>query len=300
VSLLLLAATSFVFTANNTGMIRAGFQYVTGRAGLWYSVAVELAFVSGFLFEGYKVSSIFSGGIASLPGNSENLALGITLLVMVVFTLMRLPASISNVAVGSVLGAAIALSLVLNLRQVELVLVAWLVAPISSGLLATLLYFMHGKIVSGWSLSSVSVFNRFSSLLVIVFTSYTLAANNLGLLLGLSAGAAEAAVIVLAAVLGYVTLGRVTESTVGWKFAALSPTAYSAALLAGSLTLWVYTQLGVPASLTQTVVSGIMALSLYKRPSVVNSRTMFELVGSWPFFLVVSLLLAYLSFLILG
>lgn len=284
---LLVASTSFVFAANNIGMIKTSFQSITGRAESLYLLAVIAGFSAGFLVEGYKVSGIVSGDVVSLSSYQLQLAILSVFLVMLIFTLLRLPASMSNVMLGAILGPALALSIPFSAERVLLVIFAWLVAPLTSAALAVILYRLYRLVVLRMSLKHVSAFNRYSGICVTVFSAYTLSANNLGLLLGFPGG--DSTLILVSSILGIVLLNSVIVSTLGWKMAILSPTAYSAALLSGSLTLWLYTQASIPASITQTVVSGMMALSAVSRPSIVNYRTMFEILGSWPFFLILSI-----------
>jgi|BEDMetMinimDraft_2_1075160.scaffolds.fasta_scaffold02595_5 phosphate/sulfate permease len=291
IPLILVSATSFVFAANNIGMIKTSFQSVAGRAQ-WLYLSIAIAgLVLGFVVEGYKLSGLASGDVVSLKPYEAEIAMVTVLAVMSVFTFLRLPASLSNVVLGAILGPAIALGISYDVHKVLYVIAAWLFAPLTSGLLAILLYSAYRKIVSRMALTSVSIFNRISALAITLLSSYTLSANNLGLLLGFPGSGLLT--IIVPAVLGVLLLSNAVLSTLGWRMAMLSQTGYLAALVSGSFTLWLYTQFAIPASLTQTVVSGMMALSIYSKPSIVNYRTMFELVGSWPFFLFLSFLVAY-------
>jgi len=289
--LILVGATSFVFAANNIGMIKTSFQSVTGR-GQWIYLFIAISgLVLGFIVEGYKLRGLASGDVVSLNAYEAEIAMITVLSVMSVFTFLRLPASLSNVVLGAILGPAMALGISYDAYRVLYVIAAWLFAPLTSGLLAILLYSAYRRIVSRMALTSVSIFNRVSALAITLLSSYTLSANNLGLLLGFPGSGLL--IILIPAILGVLLLSNTVVSTLGWRMAMLSQTGYLAALVSGSFTLWLYTQFSIPASLTQTVVSGMMALSIYSRPSIVNYRTMFELVGSWPFFLLVSIMVAY-------
>ncbi|MEM3684352.1 MAG: hypothetical protein QXX17_07030 [Conexivisphaerales archaeon] len=290
-SIFLAAATSFVFSANNIGMIKTSFQSVTGRSEWFYLLVAAAGLVLGFLLEGYKLKGIASGQVVYLAPYEAQVAMLTILVVMSVFTVLRLPASLSNVALGAILGPAIALGISYDAQKVWMVIAAWLLAPLTSGLLAIALYWFYRRLVSRMALTSVSLFNRISAVAITLLSSYTLSANNLGLLLGFPGS--DMLIVLIPAILGVLLLSNTVVSTLGWRMAMLSQTGYLAALISGSFTLWLYTQYSIPASLTQTVVSGMMALSIYSKPSIVNYRTMFELIGSWPFFLLLSMGLAY-------
>lgn len=288
----LLIASSFVFAANNIGMIKTSFQFTAGRAQYIYLLVSIAGMVAGFIFEGYKVSSIASKDIAMLSSSESEIALLTTFAVMAIFTMLKLPASLSNVVLGSLIGVAIASNTAFYSGKVAEVIIAWLIAPLTSGLLAILFYSIYRRLVKDMPLTKISIFNRYSVVAIVLISSYTLSANNLGLLLGFPGG--NLLIILLPTIAGVLLLSNIVVSTLGWKMAMLSPTGYMAALLSGSLTLWLYTQLSIPASLTQSVVSGMVALSIYLKPSVVNYRTMFELIGSWPFFLLLSFAISYI------
>jgi phosphate/sulfate permease len=289
----LLFLTSFVFSANNIGVIRPGFQGTAYRRRVLYLGLTALGFALGFFAEGYKVGSGIVRDISPPTQSGLELSLLVTLLVMGAFTLLRLPSSISNVAVGALLGPLVASGGLPPVGPLTTIVVAWLVAPATAALLSLAIYAVHNKVIWAWPLLKVSMFNRYFGILAILLSSYTLSANNLGMLTSFGSGALDSALILIAALLGVFILSNLVASTMGWKLAVLTPGSYSSALLGGSVNLWVYTQLGIPASLTQSVVAGVMVLSLVTRPSVVNTRTMFEILGSWPFFLAISFVAAF-------
>ncbi|MEM0286788.1 MAG: inorganic phosphate transporter [Nitrososphaerota archaeon] len=291
--LLLLTSTSFVFAANNIGMIRSSFSTIAGKPYWIYMALVIIGFISGYLLEGYKVGSNIAIRLVSLNQDAALISLFVTLSVMVAFTILRLPASISNVALGAILGPAIFFGLRISYSDVYSILLAWVIAPVTSAVLGVIIYNTYVLAISKLSFLQVARLNRMYGIGTVLFTSYSLSANNLGLLIGFSSGVTSDFAILFAAVLGSILFSSFVASTLGYRVAVLSPAAYYSALLSGSLTLWFYTQFGIPASLTQTVVASILSLSMIRKPSVVNSRIIFEILGSWPFFFVFTLLLSY-------
>ena len=108
---LLLAATSFVYAANNIGVIRTGFSGLSGR-GFWLYLCLSLAgFTAGFALEGQKIGSSITNGLTHLDSTASLVALSVTLLILSIFTFLKLPVSISNVALGAIIGSAFALGL---------------------------------------------------------------------------------------------------------------------------------------------------------------------------------------------
>jgi phosphate/sulfate permease len=128
----------------------------------------------------------------------------------------------------------------------------------------------------------------------VFLTGYTLGANNLGALLGFSSGPVLSILVVAAAIFGGLLFSKSVAWLLGWRMAVLSPPAYLSALLGASATLWIYTQLGIPSSLTQAIVGAMLVLSIDRKPSIVNLRVVYEIIGSWVFVLLSSLVVAFL------
>lgn len=289
----LLFFTSFVFSANNIGVIRPTFQGVSSSRRVFFLILTAAGFAIGFIAEGYKVGSGIVKDISPPTQLGLEVSLAVTFVIMSLFTLLKLPSSISNIAVGALLGPIVASGGFPAALPLVTILAAWLVAPATAIFFSLIVYVFRNRLVAGWPLPRVSLFNRYFTIAAVLVSSYTLSANNLGMLTSFGSGIADSSLILIAALLGIFIFSNLVATTMGWRLAVLTPGSYSSALIGGSVNLWIYTQLGIPASLTQAVVAGVMALSLVTRPSVVNSRTMFEILGSWPFFLALSFLVAF-------
>ncbi len=292
-SILLLAAVALVYSANNLGVIRSAYAGVSRKGALLYTGLALAGFSAGYLLEGYKVGSSLLSSLAEIEGASLDVALAVTFVVLAAFTFLRLPASISNVSVGAVVGVALAQGVPVNFGGLIRIMGLWLIAPLTSAVLAVVIYRLYRMFVSQLPLAPASRTGRFLGIAAILFSSYALAANNLGILVAFTGGALDLASILASALLGAALFSGLVAWTLGWRVAQLSPTGYAASLLAGSITLWAYTQLGVPASLSQCAVASMMALSLRRKPVVVNAGAVFEVLGSWPLFLALSSLLGY-------
>ena len=281
----LLMSTAFVFGANNIGVVRSAFRQVSGRVALGYTGAAILAFAAGYLLEGYKVSSTLTSGLTDAGPGASSAALVAMLAVMMAFTLLRLPASLSNVLLGAMVGVSVAMGSSVRVGVIGYVLVAWLLSPLSAAALALLTQRVFIHMAAGASLLAVASWSRILGFAVVIVTGYTLGANNLGALLGFSSGPLLSALVLLAACIGGLAFSGRVAWLLGWKMAVLSPSAYLSALLGASITLWAYTQLGIPTSLTQAIVGAMVVLSVSRKPSMVDTRVVFEVLGSWPLLL---------------
>jgi PiT family inorganic phosphate transporter len=217
---------------------------------------------------------------------------------MAAFTLLKLPVSLSNTVLGAMVGISMASDVRLQVNVVSSVIVAWFIAPLSAALIALLLHRTFLSVAGRRSLASVAKWSRYLGMVGVFLTGYTLGANNLGTLLGFSSGPAISILVVVVAIAGGLLFSRSVAWLLGWKMAVLSPSAYLSALLGASITLWIYTQLGIPSSLTQAIVGAMVVLSVDRKPSVINLRVVYEVIGSWIFLFLSSLSIAFLLGLI--
>jgi phosphate/sulfate permease len=291
---LILIAVAFVFGANNMGVIRSSFRNVSGRAAAAYTGVGVLAFCAGYLVEGFKVKSTLTTGLAAASPSTLAAPLAV-LLVMVAFTSFRLPASLSNVLLGATVGVALATGTEVKTGALVSVLGAWLISPLSASLVALALHRGALSMETHRPLTWISRWSRNVGLLAVALASYTLGANNLGALLGYSSGTTATLAVLAAAIAGGVLFGRSVAWLLGWRMAVLSPSAYLSALLGASATLWIYTQVGIPTSLTQAIVGAMMVLSLDRKPTMINPKVVFEVLGSWPLLLVSATIVAYVT-----
>jgi PiT family inorganic phosphate transporter len=294
----ILLLVAFVFGANNIGVIRSSFQYVSGKDTNLYLGAGSLAFAAGYFVEGSKVKATLTTSLTSAGGGASLVALATVLVLLTAFTLLKFPASISNAVLGAMVGVSLATNALLQANLVVSVIVAWLVAPLSAALIALLIHRTFLSAVRKGSLVSAATRSRYLGMVALLFTGYTLGANNLGTLLGFSSGPTVSILVVLVAIAGGLLFSRSVAWLLGWKMAVLSPSEYLSALLGASLTLWVYTELGIPSSLTQAIVGAMVVLSIERKPSIVNMKVLYEVLGSWVFLLLSSLVVAFLVSLV--
>src|SRR2546428_8304824 len=191
VSLLLApaAALTFLFGWNNSafliGNIR-GSGTLTFRGALLTAVVGLLA---GVCVEGPKMLRSLDGFLSPAPSITT---LAITLVASIVvtlgFTSFNLPVSFTAAMVGAFLGAAYHADLPINLGQTELVISFWFVAPLVTGVLTFLLYNGVARLVSNFGILTVDSINRVGVVVSSLAVSYSLGANNIGLIYGTASG----------------------------------------------------------------------------------------------------------------
>ncbi|MCP8319530.1 MAG: inorganic phosphate transporter [archaeon] len=288
--ILLALLIAFVFGWNNSGLFTGG---LTGSGLLSYKKSValtSLGLILGALIEGGKMGRTLIGFMTE---STTIIALSdvfiTTFLLMLIFTLLHIPVSLSHVSVGAYVGANFAIGLSLNTATLGLILLSWLLVPAFSALITILIYKFIARIAQRFSLLTLDAFNRVAVIIVTFYITYALGANNVGLINGLymplisDSIFLEFMIIVMAmsVALGVVTFGKRITKTVGEDLIILSPISVLTSMFSSALLMWLFTQFSIPISITQAFIGGIFGASLIKRHVMFNRIILYEIVGSW-------------------
>ena len=239
-----------------------------GSRRLRYSQALALASIGtmgGILLEGSKLSHVITSAIVSStdPQFATIVTLS-TLTVMIFLTYRKLPISLSQVAVGAALGAALAAGIDVNWRFALLIALSWILTPVVGFAFANLLSRLARRI--GKEVRGVFTQNIMYSYLTIVsglYASYALGANTVGLILGM------------------ILFSRGTTFSVAENIVGLNPSASFASQMGGAAAVHGFTELGIPVSMPQAVVGGIFGAAFQRKIVVRNDRLIREIVLGW-------------------
>lgn len=278
---------STLFGANNLGVCLAGLSGIGVRGLKFTLLIVGLGLTLGFAAEGWKTKE-FIGGFEGGGGLTPTLTLTST---MLIFTLLRLPVSLASALTGAWLGASYPTD-PSSITHLPYLLAAWAIAPLLSSLAAAGIYTTLTRLSARMSLVGASALGRLLTLASAAHASYTLGANNLGLISGVTAITYEAIPAVSATtLLGLLFTTRVVRA-VGEELVVIGPLGVASSLLSGSLTLWLLTQVGYPASLINSILGGVIGVSFVAKPRLLNRRRLAELFSAWLLAVVLSFTLA--------
>jgi len=289
---------SFIFGWNNSSFLIGNLRG-SGALSLRAAASISVAgLVLGVLLEGPKMTGSLAGSMAFTTTGTVLLATSLaSVLLAVALTLASLPVSFSVVIVGAFLGATVSSAISVDALRTLEVVGFWFVAPLATAAITFVIYNSLRRLVSGFGLLTVDLLNRSGSVFSALLVSYTLGANNIGLIYaGVGNGAAPATMVVLSlvAVAGVVTLGRgAVAGTVGDRMLVLSPQGVFSAFMGSSLVVWLGTQLAVPVSISQCLLGGMIGAAFTKKVTVLNSRLVGETLSSWVLAPVLSFVLAY-------
>ena len=262
-----------------------------GPRRLRYSQALVLASIglmAGILLEGNKLSRAITLGIVASYNPQFALVVALSsLAVMTFLTYRKLPISLSQVAIGAAVGAAIAAGIEVNWNFALLIVLSWLSTPVVGFALANFLSFLTrriGKRVKG--VFTQNIMYSYLTILSGVYASYALGANTVGLVVGLVSSPTSQNLIVsvtlgLATILGMLLFSRGTTLSVAENIVGLNPSASFASQMGGAATVHGFTEFGIPVSVSQAVVGGIFGAAMNRKIVVKNDRLTREIVLGW-------------------
>jgi len=247
-----------------------------------------LGVVLGAVIEGGKLSNAIYGGVLAGPNDKATAVLLLsTLVVMLVATVLNLPLSLTQAMVGAALPIGFLLEVGVNWRFSALVAVSWVATPLVAAAFSIVVYHVT-KLASG---RIGSVFRRARMYATIMlggsfYTGYALGANGVGLVHGISTSTIGNMPLLslslsVATVVGIYLFGHGVASTVSERILSLAGAAALAAQLGGALAVHLFTQLGVPVSITQATIGGITGIGQAKDISIMNRRIVLRIVLGW-------------------
>ncbi|MEM0367145.1 MAG: hypothetical protein QW776_05350 [Candidatus Nitrosocaldus sp.] len=277
--LLILLYIAFLFGINNAGiavtsMLASGFNYRV-------SVSISaLGFVAGALLEGWKMGNI-------IVLEDYTMTFGVTAIILSIFSFLHIPVSMVNIIFASYIGSTIEATHATT--HIASVIVGWVIAPFIA--LITTISIYHLVVMFTTRLSLVSLFRFYSLIIPFVtfYASYTIGANNLGLLYSIGNGYTNAITIdsiyMMSAILAVFVIGIVKGKSIS-RFLSEEIVGYTpATILSGisscSIILWLSTQMQIPLPFSQMLIGSLIGINMVKRPHVYNRRSLLLLVSSW-------------------
>lgn len=284
-------ALGYSHTANVFGTAVSSYM-IKYRTAVMFTAAFILA---GAVLGGRPGVETLSGLTAQTADTafliSVSAAMAVTLM-----SFLRLPVSTSQAVMGAILGIGI-----IN-RQVEMgrlakVIVCWITTPPGAALIAAGLYVLTAKILQKMELHFIAYDRIMRNLLIFAgaYGAYSLGANNAANVTGVfyKAGFLNIFMALLVAGAG-MSLGALTSSrgimfTVGRRIVPIDAFSAFIAVMAHSVTLHIYAQIGVPVSSSQAIVGAVLGIGLLKGVKTVNRRMVMRILSGWVFTPVISM-----------
>ena len=242
----------------------------------------------GTLLEGYKLSNVLGGRILPTLSTSSLLVILVgSLVVMAIVTMCHLPLSLSQVAVGAGWGIALATGVQVGSAYSIEVIASWILSPALAFLGSAMIESTVLRL--GRRIKNIITLNRLYARATLVagfYAAYTLGANTVGLVVGLfPTSLADSLFLSLmfsaGTVFGMFFLSRGTVRSVAENLVGLNPSTGLSAQFGGAVSVHLFTQLGLPVSISQVVIGGMEGAASVKRMAVTNKRPLLQIMAGW-------------------
>lgn len=279
-SLLVASLMILILGFNNGAVIKSSLVSSGIQNQKKASLLVASGLILGSVLEGWKMKRI------QLVSTSVNFYMFqiilVTLLLMFLLSLFNSPASLAQIFFSSTLGILVVKHASINFSLSIEVILSWFFTPVLSVLLSYFMYKLFLLFIQNSCLIKVTLFSKLLALVAVFYSSYVLGANNIGLI---SAFYGEEPVIGLffsvVASLGVYFSKKLTKA-LGEDLIVVSPVGASVGMFSASLLVWIFTQLGLPISVTTSIMSSIIGVGISSRLRLFNTRTLFSItVVSW-------------------
>jgi len=282
--------------ASNSAGTVAGCKFTSYKYGIIIFVA---GLAIGALLEGSKLSGAIQGRalLGGLPSASLALILSVTFAMILIATAVRLPLPITQSVFGASIGCGIFLGVPLNMAGIIIVLASWAATPF----LAAGTSFVLSKVLRRYSINSVggTVFTYgLLTMAASFYTAYCFGANTLGLIAGVITDdlgwTAAILTAVVASAAGGLLMGERVSRTVGERVSSLGPPTAFASQFGGAFIVHIFTQGGIPVSVSHAIIGGVAGGGLAKGTSALNRQTAVKLAVLWLATPVLSMVMAWL------
>jgi PiT family inorganic phosphate transporter len=205
-----------------------------------------------------------------------------------IMTILGLPVSTSQAVVGAILGIGI-LNQQINLEGLGKVVSCWIGTPVGALVIAVIVYKVLAAFYNKLKINLVQsdILIRLSMIVAGSYGAYALGGNNVANVTAVFVGAGHLSVFSAALIgglsigLGILTLSKRVMETVGKKLVKLDPFSALVVLLAQSITVHIYTFIGVPVSTSQAVIGAVLGVGIVKGISTVSGRTLVNIIIAW-------------------
>ncbi len=250
-------------------------------------VLMAVFIIFGAVVEGAKCMSTVND-ITNLNLNYAFLATLSAGLVMMIMSVLGLPASSSQAIIGALLFLGLVEG---HARWNALIKIAlsWVLTPISAGLIGVLLFSLLSRILRRLLTSLVWRTPVLKSAVALAgcYGAYALGSNNVANVAGVYVGAGLLTPMQaawyggVAIALGVLTFGRRVMMTVGQEIVPLDAFSAFVAMLTVAVSSHLFTQIGVPVSGTQAMVGAVLGIGMLKDSSAIKMKTVMIIVLGW-------------------
>jgi PiT family inorganic phosphate transporter len=256
----------------------------------WAYALTSISLLLGVSLGGLTMAHSVSGVIQGDRTYQDITLASVLVASLVTFSLLNrrgIPSSLSQMIYPSlaVLAFTERREISVDFKVLALTALSWLIAPLSSMALSLSLYLILSKVMRPRTeLSKVLAIYKYLILISSLFVTFVTGANAIGLVA--SAGSQELPlpstllIYALASVVGLYSSSKRAVAVVGFRITKMGYIAGSSAMIGSSIVNELFTLFGIPISVTQSLLGGIIGLSFRSMTSDVN-RQVRQVMKGW-------------------
>jgi phosphate/sulfate permease len=252
----------------------------------------------GLMLEGHKLNAprILLLGEKGSPEMLTAILL-ISILMVAAFNIYKVPISLTQILLGSMLGAALSLGVDMPLNYVALLVGSWIFIPILSIVVSYVLVKGVSKLYFKAPVFTTLLYLKVLTLISSFYISYIFGANTIGFLasLAIEKSMIYNLLLVVITYLGLYLFGRYIESMIGEEIFTLGIEASFGSNTSTALLIEAMTQLGIPISISQSVTTGLIGTIFTKKVSLPDVDIVASILFQWILAPLSSLVLTVIS-----
>ena len=220
-------------------------------------------------------SSILVGFVVSIVGFS--------------LIILRQPISLSQAVVGGLIGLGLAQHNV-QWQILGKVFLCWLLTPIGAGVIAVICYKILLTIFSSMEIGILTRETLIRRGLISsgILSAYALGANNVANTVGMFTGAWEGVSNIELTLLGGISIGigvllfsKPIMMNIGKRIVVLDGFSALVAVLSSGITVYIFSLIGVPVSMTQAIVGAIVGVGFHHGVHTLHFKVIKDILLCW-------------------
>ncbi len=231
-----------------------------------------------------------------------SLGAGISVFIM---TYLKIPVSTTHSILAGILVSGLNKGEI-NMQPLIKVILSWFLSPLGSMLIAYTIYKFFKKFIRK-KIKNIIKFEKFvkiSSILIGIYGSYSLGANNVANVVGVFVKNSKLSLkmwLLLGGIsisVGIITYSKRVMGTVGSKIAKIDSFGAMVAVLSTAVIVHIYSIMGVPVSSSQGIVGGVIGVGLTETIENIDINTIKKIISGWIYSIIISGVLTYILIII--
>ncbi|MEJ5229022.1 MAG: inorganic phosphate transporter [Pseudothermotoga sp.] len=227
--------------------------------------------------------------VSKFSSSDASLALFSAALTVTGMTWLKLPVSTSQAVIGAIIGLNVKTQGFHGIDWSAFLkfFIVWVLTPVGAFLISLFMYkigaFLFRKIRN---IQLQDVFIKTASWMVGIYGAYALGANNVANVTGVFVGSAltvtEGAILGgLSIAFGILTFSKRVILTVGKNLIELDHFSSLVAVFSHSVTVWLYSLIGIPVSSSQAIVGGVLGAGLARGERLSYPKMLYRVLMAW-------------------